>query len=60
MLRQIIYFAIIIFGLLFFYQKFVASTVEPFFKGKTGNVDFYQLKITDVENAKSMLKAEGI
>ncbi len=60
MLRKIIYFAIIVYGVFFFYHKFVASTVEPFFKGKAGNVDLYQLNIKDIQKAETMLKEEGM
>jgi gamma-glutamyl phosphate reductase len=59
MIRNIIYFVIIIYGVFFFYQKFVASTVEPFFKGKAGNVDFYQIGTNDSEKAKAILEEEG-
>jgi hypothetical protein len=60
MIKKIIYFAIIVYGLFFFYQKFIASTVEPFFKGKAGNVDLYQLNIRDSQKAEAMLKEEGM
>jgi hypothetical protein len=63
MIKNIIYFAIIIYGIFFFYQKFVASTVEPFFKGKAGNVDLYQIGIHDGQKARAILeeaeKTEG-
>ena len=58
MIKNIIYFAIIIYGIFFFYQKFVASTVEPFFKGKAGNVDLYQIGTHDGEKAKVILEEE--
>lgn len=58
MLRKIIYFAIIAYGLWFFYQKFIAPTVEPFFKDKVCNVDLYQLNIRDSKKIESMLKEE--
>jgi len=58
MIKNIIYFAIIIYGILFFYQKFVASTVEPFFKGKAGNVDLYQIGTHDSQKARAILEEE--
>lgn len=60
MLRKIILLAIVAAALYIFYQKFIASTVEPFFKDKTGNVDIYQLNIKDSLKAESMLKEEGM
>ncbi|MDD5120154.1 MAG: hypothetical protein PHR84_02450 [Candidatus Omnitrophica bacterium] len=60
MLRKIILLIAIAAAVYFFYQKFVASTVEPFFKDKSGNVDIYQLNIRDSQKAESLLKEEGL
>jgi len=44
-MKKIIITALIIWGLFVFYKKFLASTMDPFFKNKTGNVDFMQLDV---------------
>jgi len=54
-IKNIIYFTIIIYGIFFFYNKFVASTVEPFFKGKAGKVDLYQISTSDSEKTAAIL-----
>lgn len=47
MLKKIIIIALVIIGAYFFYKKFMADTMEPFFKKHAGNVDLMQQKIRD-------------
>lgn len=52
MIRKIIILGLIAAGLFFFYKKFMAGTMEPFFKKHTGNVDFMQKKVPDYKIEK--------
>lgn len=47
MLKKLIILALVLFGAFFFYKKFMASTMEPFFNKHTGNVDFIQQGVKD-------------
>ncbi len=47
MIKKLIILALIIWGLFVFYKKFMAGTMDPFFKKHTGNVDVLQQKIPD-------------
>ncbi len=49
MLKKIIISGLIIFGVFLFYKKFMASTMEPFFKKHAGKTDFLQLKVQDYQ-----------
>ncbi len=40
MIKKIIIFGLVGWGLWYFYQTFVAPEVEPFFRNKAGQVDF--------------------
>lgn len=39
MIKKIIIWGLIIFGAYLFYKKYMAGTMEPFFREKKGNVD---------------------
>ncbi len=47
MIKKIIIAGLIAWAAFVFYKKFMADTLEPFFKGKKGNVDFMQQKVPD-------------
>jgi len=47
MIKKIIILALVIWLGVIFYRKFVASTMEPFFKRNTGSVDFIQKKVPE-------------
>lgn len=47
MIKKIIILGLILIGAYFFYKKFMADTLEPFFKRHGGNVDFLQQKVPD-------------
>ncbi|MFH1847704.1 MAG: hypothetical protein ABH825_00625 [Candidatus Omnitrophota bacterium] len=50
-MKKIILLAAVIYLLVLFYNKFLADTVEPFFKGLMGNVDFFGAKAPDYSSA---------
>ena len=52
MIKKIIIFGLIALVAFIFYKKFMADTLEPFFREKKGNVDLFKQKIPDykVEN----------
>lgn len=56
MIRKIIIIGIIAIAAYFFYKKFVAPTVVPFFKEETGKVDF--LGVTTVDTVDTLLKTK--
>jgi len=47
MIKKIVLIAFILWGLFIFYKKFMAPTMEPFFKKNKGNIDLLQLKVND-------------
>lgn len=47
MIKKIIIFGLIVSAAVIFYKKFMADTLEPFFRKKKGNVDFMQQKVPD-------------
>ena len=47
MIKKIIIFGLIVLAAFIFYKKFMAGILEPFFREKKGNVDFFQQKIPD-------------
>ena len=51
-IKKIIILVLIAWAAFIFYKKFMADTLEPFFREKKGNVDLFQQKIPDykVEN----------
>jgi hypothetical protein len=49
MIKKIIILGLILAAGLFFYKKFLASTLDPFFRKNKGNVDILQLKTSDYE-----------
>lgn len=49
MLKKIIILALIIWGLLAFYRKFLASSFNPFFKKNTNKVDLLTIKSTPID-----------
>ncbi|MCX5714797.1 MAG: hypothetical protein NT033_08375 [Candidatus Omnitrophica bacterium] len=52
MIRKIIILGLIIMAGYFFYKKYMASTLEPFFREKKGNVDFLGLGPSSLDKAK--------
>ncbi|MDD5614536.1 MAG: hypothetical protein PHQ54_05655 [Candidatus Omnitrophica bacterium] len=42
MIRRVIILLLIIWAVIAFYRKFIASTMEPFFHDKAGKVKFLQ------------------
>ena len=46
-IKKIIILGLIAVGAFFFYKKFMAGILEPFFREKQGNVDFLGQKIPD-------------
>ncbi|MBU1998332.1 MAG: hypothetical protein ABIG46_06600 [Candidatus Omnitrophota bacterium] len=47
MIRKLIILSIILVAGYLFYQKYMASSVNPLFKGRKGNVDFLQMKVKE-------------
>lgn len=47
MIRKIIILGLTILAAFIFYKKFMADTMESFFRRHKGNVDFMQKKIPD-------------
>lgn len=45
MIKKIIITVLIIFAALWFYKKYMASTFDPFFKQKSGKIDFIQKQV---------------
>lgn len=44
-IKKLIIFGLIVLGAFIFYKKFMADTLENFFRQKKGNVDFLQQKV---------------
>jgi len=51
-IKNIIIIGLIALVAFLFYKKFMADTMEPFFKEKTGNVDFFQQKLPEYKDIK--------
>jgi hypothetical protein len=51
-IKKIIIFGLIVVGAFFFYKKFMAGILEPFFKEKSGKVDFFGQKMSDYKVEK--------
>lgn len=49
MIRKIIILGLVILAAVIFYKKFMAGTLEPFFRQHKENVDFIQKKIPDYQ-----------
>lgn len=49
MLRKIVILALLVLGAFLFYKKFMAQTLEPFFKEKSGKVDLLGVNVRDLE-----------
>ncbi len=47
MIKKIIIFGLIALAAFIFYKKFMADTLEPFFRGNKGKIDFMQNKVPD-------------
>ena len=47
MIRKIIILGLIVLAAFIFYKKFMADSLEPFFRRHRGNVDFFQQKTPD-------------
>jgi hypothetical protein len=45
MIKKLFILILVLWALYLFYEKYVASTVEPFFNNNTGNVDFLGGKV---------------
>ena len=58
MLKKIILFAIIVFGLFIFYKEFVAPTVEPFYKNNFRR-GFFNKALQRTPKAKWISSGEG-
>jgi len=51
-IKKIIILVLIAVGAFFFYKKFMASILEPFFRENSGNVDFFGQKVPDYKVEK--------
>ena len=49
MIRKIIILGLIVLAAFIFYKKFMADTMEPFFKKHSGKVDLLQIKTPDLK-----------
>jgi hypothetical protein len=47
MFKKIIIAALLIWGLILFYQKFMAPTLDPFFEKYRGKVDFFGVSLPE-------------
>jgi hypothetical protein len=56
MFKKIVVIALIIIGLIYFYKKFMADSVEGFFSKKADNVDL--LGLTTDDATKAVLESE--
>lgn len=52
MIRKIVILGLVILAAFIFYKKFMADTIEPFFRQHKGQVDFMQQKIPDYKIQK--------
>ena len=49
MIRKIFIIALLVLGAFLFYKKFMADTLEPFFKEKSGKVDLLGVNVRGLE-----------
>jgi uncharacterized protein YxeA len=56
MIKKLIILAIVIVVAFYFYKNFMASTMHPFFKKNTGNVDLMNVDSKTGKKAMGVLK----
>ncbi len=55
MIKKIVILTLLVWGLVVFYQNFLASTFEPFFQKHTDEIDFFQLRAPSLDKIEEEL-----